>query len=171
MGRRRPVDRWDLPYRRVVGIMLINKNGHIWIGRRRPKWLPRDAPPVWQMPQGGIRDGETAREAALRELKEETGVRSIEIVGEITDWLTWELPDDLIGVALKGQYRGQRQRWVAMRFLGEDSEISLKTKGRKREFKDWRWASPEEVIELAISYRRPVYEKVLREFSQLLQPA
>lgn len=171
MGRRRRVDRRSLPYRRVVGIVLINKEGQLWIGRRRPKWLPPDAPPVWQMPQGGIRKGESAREAALRELQEETGVRSVEVVGEIADWLTWELPDELIGVALKGQYRGQRQRWVAMRFVGNDSEISLTPKGRKPEFEDWRWASPEEVIALAIPFRRPVYETVLREFAHLIQPA
>lgn len=169
MGQGRRIDRRNLPYRRVVGIMLVNSQGQVWLGRRRPKWLPADAPPVWQMPQGGIRRGESARDAALRELKEETGVRSVEIVGEIPDWLTWELPDELIGVALKGQYRGQRQRWLAMRFLGDDSEISLTPKGRKPEFDAWRWVHLDEVVDLVVPFRRPVYEAIIRAFGHLVQ--
>jgi len=161
-------DRLKLPIRHCVGIMLLNHNGRVWIGQRRPKWLARSADPIWQMPQGGIRPGEPPREAALRELMEETGVKSVEVLAETPFWLNWELPEHLVGIALKGRYSGQRLRWFAMRFVGDDSEISLvPRKGRKPEFDAWRWADLDEVVELALSYKRPVYEAVIREFRHL----
>lgn len=159
--------RRKLPIRRSVGIVLLNRDGRVWIGRRRPKWLPPEAPPVWQMPQGGIRPSEEPIEAALRELAEETGVRTAEVVGRSQAWMTWHLPDELVGIALKGRYSGQRQRWFAMRFLGDDREVNLTPPdGGKPEFDAWRWAEPGEVIALAPPFKRSTYEAVLREFAE-----
>ena len=115
----------ELPYRPCVGIMLINRDGLVWVGRRLPKWVGDRSGYIWQMPQGGIAGGEPARTAALRELEEETAVRSVEIIAEAPGWLSYDLPTELLGVALKGRYRGQRQKWFAMRFLGEDREIDI----------------------------------------------
>lgn len=160
--------RRKLPIRRSVGIVLLNRNGRVWIGRRRPKWLPSDAAPLWQMPQGGIRSGEMPKDAALRELEEETGVRSVQVLASSDSWLTWHLPDELVGVALKGRYSGQRQRWFAMRFLGDDGEVTLvPPDGGKPEFDAWRWADPAEVIALAPPFRRSIYEAVLKGFADL----
>jgi putative (di)nucleoside polyphosphate hydrolase len=160
----------DLPLRPCVGIMLINRHGRAWIGQRRPRWIPEDAGPIWQMPQGGILPGEPPRDAALRELYEETGVRSVTILAEAPRWLTYRLPDYLLGIALKGRYSGQRQRWFAMRFLGDDSEISLiPPQGGKAEFETWRWADISELSSLALPFKRPVYEAVIREFAHLIR--
>src|SRR5262249_17791136 len=112
----------DLPYRPCVGIMLINRAGLVWLGRRKPEWAGQSTGYIWQMPQGGIIAGEGCRAAALRELAEETGAISVEVVAEAPRWLSYDLPDELVGVALKGRYRGQRQKWFAMRFTGDDAE-------------------------------------------------
>ena len=157
-----------LPIRACVGIMLVNREGNVWVGRRKPKWAGDHAAHIWQMPQGGIEKYEPPRIAALRELREETGVTSVEILAEHPEWLTYELPDSLLGVALKGRYRGQRQKWFAMRFLGDDSEIDISARdGLKAEFESWRWAPISIVPKLIIPYKRDVYEQVTDAFGHL----
>lgn len=161
----------SLPLRPCVGVVLFNVHGHVWVGRHRPRWAALkesyvgDA--VWQLPQGGIEPLEPSREAAFRELWEETGVRSASLIGEIPGWLTYELPPELIGIALKGKYAGHRLRWYAMRFDGDDSEIDIGPKGSmKPEFDAWRWVPLAEVPSLAVDFRRSVYEEVVQEFSR-----
>ena len=127
--------------------------------------------PVWQLPQGGIEPREPSREAAFRELREETGVRSASLIGEIPGWLTYELPGELLGIALKGKYAGHRLRWYAMRFEGDDSEIDIGPKGAlKPEFDAWRWVPLAEVPSLAVDFRRAVYEEVVQEFARFAPP-
>jgi putative (di)nucleoside polyphosphate hydrolase len=122
------------------------------------------------MPQGGIDRGETPQEAALRELREETSVTSADIVGQIPRWLTYDLPEELIGIALKGKFRGQRQRWFAMRFWGDDSEIDIRPKnGAKAEFDRWSWRHPEELIDLIVPFKRAIYQTIIAEFAHLAQ--
>jgi putative (di)nucleoside polyphosphate hydrolase len=161
----------SLPVRPCVGVVLFNAQGHVWVGRHRPKWAAQmlsyvgDA--VWQLPQGGIEPREPSREAAFRELWEETGIRNASLIGEIPGWLTYELPPELIGIALKGKYAGHRLRWYAMRFDGDDSEIDIGPKGTmKSEFDAWRWVPLAEVPSLAVDFRRAVYEEVVQEFSR-----
>ncbi len=159
----------DLPFRASVGIMLLNASGKVWVGRRKPKWAGDHAAHIWQMPQGGIEKFEPARTAALRELREETGITSVDVIGEHPDWLTFELPDSLVGVALKGRYRGQRQKWFAMRFTGDDNEIDITARdGLKAEFEAWRWAPIDSVPKLIVPYKRDLYENVISAFSPLV---
>lgn len=161
-----------LPYRPCVGIMLLNAYGLVWLGRRLPKWAGDRSAYIWQMPQGGIGKSEEPRAAAVRELEEETGVRSVEILAELPGWLSYDLPPDLLGVALKGKYRGQQQKWFAMRMTGPDSDISIRAKrGQKAEFDQWRWASIDEVAAGIVAFKRPVYDKVVQEFRHLARPA
>ena len=151
--------------------MLVNASGEVWLGRRRPKWLDARQPAIWQMPQGGLAPNEDAEAAAWRELHEETGVRSAQILGRTRDWLSYDLPPELLGVALKGRYRGQRQKWFAMRFTGSDAEVRIKPpRGLKPEFDDWRWANPADVSALAIPYKRELYETVLRQLAPFVDP-
>ena len=156
--------------RPCAGIALFNAEGRVWVGRRRPKWASFRQTYVdehiWQLPQGGIDKGERARDAAFRELLEETGIRSARLLAEIHGWLSYELPHDLLGIALKGKYGGQRLRWFAMRFLGEEDEIDIDAKGAmKSEFDAWRWARLDEVPGLALPFKRPVYEAVASQFA------
>ena len=156
----------DLPYRPCVGIMLIDRRGLVWVGRRRPKWAGDRSAYIWQMPQGGISAGEDALTAALRELEEETGVSSVEVLARAPGWFTYDLPKELIGIALKGRYRGQRQKWFAMRFTGEDSEIDIAARnGHKAEFDHWRWAQVADLPALTAPFKRQVYRDVAAVFS------
>lgn len=151
--------------------MLLNREGLVWVGRRRPKWAGENQSHIWQMPQGGIEKFEAPRIAALRELREETGVTHVEVLEEYPEWLSYELPANLLGVALKGRYRGQRQKWFAMRFLGDDSDINIAPKeGTKAEFDTWRWAPIETVPQLIVSFKREVYEQVTKGFAHLARP-
>ncbi|MGD1933766.1 MAG: RNA pyrophosphohydrolase [Candidatus Phaeomarinobacter sp.] len=160
-----------LPYRPCVGIMLLNKEGKVWIGRRAMKRsVQQDEPGSWQMPQGGIDEGEDPLPAAMRELEEETGISDVEVVGTTSGWLTYDLPDHLVGTALKGKYRGQKQKWFAMRYLGSDDAIDL-TNAEDDEFDDWRWENANALPSLIIEFKRPVYEQVVAQFAHLTSPA
>lgn len=150
----------DLPWRMGVGIALFNAAGLVFAARRID--TPGDA---WQMPQGGIDKGESPRAAALRELEEEIGTAKAEIIGESRDWLTYDLPPDLQGRVWGGRYRGQKQKWFAMLFTGEDGDIDLTC--HNPEFSDWRWMELERLPALIVPFKRPLYEAVVAEFAPL----
>lgn len=154
----------SLPYRPNVGAVLFSPTGLVFVARRAD--LPNAEGPAggWQLPQGGIDEGEDPRGAVLRELAEEIGTDRAEIIGEHPDWLTYDLPAHLIGVALGGRYRGQRQRWYALRFTGEDSDIRLDLDPHP-EFDAWRWARLEELPAMAVPFKRPIYEILARSFA------
>jgi putative (di)nucleoside polyphosphate hydrolase len=154
-------------YRPCVGIMLLNKHRHVWIGRRFEKQNDDGVGKWWQMPQGGIDEGEDASLAAMRELQEETAVTSARVIAEAPGWFTYDLPAHLIGKSWKGKYRGQKQKWFAVEFLGEDSEINLTPPGQKQEFDEWRWADMDEMLELTIPFKRAVYVDVIAAFRHL----
>jgi putative (di)nucleoside polyphosphate hydrolase len=149
-------------YRPGVGIMLLNGEGLVFVGRRidMPAGLA-----AWQMPQGGIDRGETPRQAALRELKEEVGTDKAEILAESTVWHHYELPPEIAGRMWKGRYRGQRQKWFALRFTGSDADIDPATE--HPEFDAWEWVAPERLPELIVPFKRQIYLDVLAEFRGL----
>jgi putative (di)nucleoside polyphosphate hydrolase len=156
----------DLPYRRCVGVMLFNREGRIFVGRRADaRDEPEGAGKWWQMPQGGMETGEEPEDAARRELAEETGVRSARFVARAKAWYDYDLPKELIGVAWKGRYRGQRQLWFAARFEGEESEIDLAPTGHKAEFDAWQWVALETLSDLVVPFKREVYRQVAEEFA------
>ena len=144
----------DLPYRPCVGIMLFNRDGKVFVGKRIDQTVEG-----WQMPQGGIDKGETPRQAALRELLEEVGTDQAEIIAEMDDWVTYDLPAHLVGVAFKGKYRGQRQKWFALRFTGQDSEIDLTA--HEPEFSSFQWVSLDALPELIVPFKRETYKAVI----------
>jgi putative (di)nucleoside polyphosphate hydrolase len=158
-------------YRPSVGIMVLNRAGEVWIGRRHDAPAEPEGPGSWwQMPQGGIDEGEDAANAALRELDEETGIRSVRILAESPTWYTYDLPPALRPGAWGGRYVGQKQRWFAVRFLGSDTEVVLHKPGHKPEFDAWRWARLDELADLVVPFKRPVYEQVIRDFAGLASP-
>jgi putative (di)nucleoside polyphosphate hydrolase len=154
--------REDAEYRAGVGIMLLNERGEVFVARRAD--VPTEA---WQMPQGGIDDGEEPRAAALRELEEEIGTARVEIVAESRGWLSYELPAELIEKACQRGWRGQRQKWFIMRFTGTDGDINLDAV--HPEFNAWKWVPKEDLPNLVVSFRRQVYLDLLTEYRTLIQ--
>ncbi len=151
----------QLPYRRGVGIVLLNGHNLVFVAQRI------DNPePAWQMPQGGIDKGEEPIAAAWRELYEETGVKSATLIAETPDWLRYDLPHELIPQIWKGRYRGQKQKWFAFRFTGNDSEIKID--GEHAEFREWRWAEFNKTPEMIVPFKRSLYEQVIQAFEHLV---
>jgi putative (di)nucleoside polyphosphate hydrolase len=159
----------DLPYRPCVGIMMFNRAGLVFIGRRSEGPEHIDETHVWQMPQGGIDPDEDPWPAALRELYEETSIRSVDHLGELGEWLSYDIPRDIVGRAWGGKYRGQTQKWYALRFTGDDSEINIFSPGggaHDPEFIAWKWEPMGHLPDLVVPFKRPTYERVVREFSK-----
>jgi putative (di)nucleoside polyphosphate hydrolase len=156
-------------YRKCVGIMVLNPVGNVWIGRRVGSLHKNEGGGLWwQMPQGGIDEGEDPAQAARRELFEETGMRSVEVLAESADWYTYDLPPELRARAWRGRYQGQIQKWFAMRFKGPESEINLAARpGHEVEFDAWRWARLDELVDLVVPFKRKVYAQVLRDFAHI----
>jgi len=151
----------NLPLRSGVGIILLNSENKIFVARRIDN--PKN---FWQMPQGGIDKNEDYLKAALRELKEETNITSVQLIKEIDDWYIYELPNYLLGKIWKGKYRGQKQKWFVMKFTGEENEINLKTKNP--EFFEWKWIEKEKLTEVIVKFKLEVYKKILEQLKKIL---
>ena len=174
MSTPRP-DRQSLPYRDCVGVAIFNQQGNVFIGRRLADQGAEDKSEVeapWQMPQGGIDKGEDPLRAALRELHEETNITSVSLLAEAPEWIYYDLPDEALGIALKGKYRGQRQRWFAFAFTGKDTEIDVTTPGGgkfKAEFDAWRWERLTHVPALIVPFKKDAYDLVVAAFADIPQ--
>jgi putative (di)nucleoside polyphosphate hydrolase len=153
----------DLPYRPAAGIMLLNRDGRVWVGQRLDSTLE-----AWQMPQGGLDENEDALEGALRELEEETGIGrdNVELIARAPGELTYDLPQDLVGKLWKGKWKGQRQAWFLLRFLGADADVNLQTE--HPEFRTWKWAEPAELPAMIVPFKKKLYEQVLDAFQPWL---
>ena len=151
----------DLPLRKGVGVALLNKNNQIFVAKRIDN--PND---FWQMPQGGIDKGENPLEAAFRELKEETSIKNVKLIQEVTDEITYLLPDSLLGIIWKGKFKGQTQKWFIMRFIGQDNEINLRT--NNPEFLEWKWVNIESITDKVVDFKLHVYERIKEELKSLI---
>jgi putative (di)nucleoside polyphosphate hydrolase len=153
----------QLPYRKNVGVMLINADGHVFVGQRIDSTVP-----AWQMPQGGIDKDEKPKKAALRELEEETGVPKdlVTVVAKTKGWISYDLPHDLIPKIWKGRFRGQKQKWFLMRFEGSDDQVNIVQK--HQEFSEWRWLPVEDLVENIVPFKRAVYQQVIEAFDDFL---
>ena len=150
----------QLPLRLGVGVILLNSENKVFVGKRIDN--PKN---FWQMPQGGVDKNENFLDAAKRELEEETSIKNIKLIKEIEGWLTYDLPVDLLGKVWKGKYRGQKQKWFIMKFLGNNDEINIKTK--KPEFLNWKWVKSSKLPEVAVNFKINIYKKISKELSTL----
>ena len=168
-------DRETMPYRDCVGIAVFNAQGNVFVGRRKAgvHWeTENELTAPWQMPQGGIDEGEDPLKAAMRELYEETSISTVSLLAEAPEWIYYDLPDDALGIALKGKYRGQRQRWFAFAFTGTDDEIDVTAPGGGKfqaEFDAWRWERLSRTPSLIVPFKREAYEKVVAAFADIPQ--
>ena len=151
----------NLPLRIGVGIILINKNNQVFVAKRIDN--PKN---FWQMPQGGVDDGEDFLTAAYRELEEETSIKNVELIEELDGFITYFLPDRLLGIIWKGRFKGQKQKWFLMRYLGEDNDIDIKTK--QPEFLDWKWVELKEITEIVVDFKLHVYQEVQKKVEKIL---
>ena len=151
----------ELPLRIGVGIILLNSENKVFVGKRRDNPVDK-----WQMPQGGVDQDEKYLDAMKRELFEETGVKSIEIIKELSNWYTYELPKKLVGIVWKGKFRGQKQKWYLVKFIGNDSEIDLNT--GKPEFIEWKWVEIDELSNLIVDFKKNIYEKLSVEIKKFI---
>ena len=151
----------DLPYRSGVGIVVLNKNNKVFVARRIDN--PKN---FWQMPQGGVDKNEDFLTAAFRELDEETSIKSVELIKELDGFITYNLPDHLLGIIWKGKYKGQTQKWFVMRFIGEDSEININTK--HPEFLEWKWVELGEITKLVVNFKLDLYQEVQRKVEKII---
>ena len=151
----------NLPLRSGVGIVLINKTNKVFVAKRIDN--PKN---FWQMPQGGVDDGEDFLTAAYRELEEETSIKKVELISELDGFITYNLPDRLLGVIWKGKYKGQTQKWFLMRYIGEDKEINVQTK--KPEFLDWKWIDLEEITKVVVDFKLHVYKEIQKKVEKIL---
>ena len=151
----------DLPYRSGVGIVVLNKNNKVFVARRIDN--PKN---FWQMPQGGVDKNEDFLTAAFRELDEETSIKSVELIKELDGFITYNLPDHLLGIIWKGKYKGQTQKWFIMRFIGEDSEININTK--HPEFLEWKWVELSEITKLVVNFKLDLYQEVQRKVEKII---
>lgn len=167
------IDPDSLPYRPCVGTLVVNRDGLVLVGHRADGPEEPEGPGSWwQMPQGGIDDGEDAEAAAYRELYEETSIRSVSLIAESRGWFTYDLPAELLGKAWKGRYRGQTQKWFALRFEGADSEINIETPGgghHKPEFNAWKWTPLATLTDLVVPFKRDVYAQIVAEFVDVIK--
>ena len=150
----------NLPLRSGVGIVVLNNKNKVFVAKRIDN--PKN---FWQMPQGGVNQNENFLQAAKRELEEETGIKSVELVKELNEWLGYDLPENLLGKVLEGKYRGQKQKWFIMKFVGKDNEINVKTKNP--EFLDWKWIGVSELPSIAVSFKVNLYKKLKKELNFL----
>ena len=150
----------QLPLRNGVGIILLNNENKIFVGKRIDN--PKN---FWQMPQGGVNENEDLLHAAKRELNEETSIKSIKLIKELNEWLEYELPENLLGKVLEGKYRGQKQKWFIMKFVGTEDEINVKTKNP--EFLDWKWIEPSELPSIAVKFKVEIYKRIKDELTSL----
>ena len=158
----RPLEYSKRPYRPCVGIMLINDNGHIFSGQRIDNRAE-----AWQMPEGGIDAAEDVETACFREMREEIGTDKADILSIHPEWLNYDIPLPLADRLWGGRYRGQSQKWVALRYTGQNSDINIATE--EPEFFSWQWMSPADLIELAVPFKRPVYEDIMTQFAQYIK--
>lgn len=159
----KPIDRERMPYRFCAGVCVVNDKGQVFAGRRKPKAGVSQAY-EWQFPQGGIDKGEDALVAAKRELYEETNMSSVELLFEVPKWLSYDLPDELLGKALKGKYRGQQQRWFVFHFIGDESEINVTQPAggeHPAEFSEWAWRDIEEMPDLIVPFKKKLYQELV----------